>query len=63
MNATRTETKIEKPMPDKMRAPQMKEDHVICFVCRGFVQMKDTIELDHSSGRFKVRVCLKHLEV
>ncbi len=41
----------------------LKNDRVICFICHKMVDLEDTIELDHATGKFKVRVCKKHLEV
>ena len=42
---------------------EKREEKVVCFICRKMVPLDGTLELDHTSGRFKVRVCLKHLEV
>jgi hypothetical protein len=48
---------------EKAKSAAKREEHVLCFICRNFVPLMETIELDHNSGRFKVRVCHKHLEV
>jgi len=38
-----------------------KTEQVVCFVCRKRVPLAETIELDHSNGRLKLRVCHKHV--
>ena len=57
VRASRTEQK------SRSRGATKDEHKVVCFICRKMVPMDSTLELDHTSGRFKIRVCHRHLNI
>ena len=47
--------------PEKNKESHKHVEQVVCFICRKRVPLPETIELDHSNGRMKLRVCHKHI--